>query len=92
MHRIVDIQLKQVQKRLLPREINLTWSPEVADSIAKLGYDPAFGARPLKRLIQRKVTNLLSKMLLEGAIVPHSDVTLVLSDGELDFVTKPKSA
>lgn len=65
---IVEIQMKHVVKRLEERAITLTWDKEVAEYLAKEGYDPAFGARPLKRLINHEVVTMLSKAILEGKI------------------------
>jgi ATP-dependent Clp protease ATP-binding subunit ClpB len=61
---------------LQERHINLTLEEGVAHYLAKEGYEPAFGARPLKRLIQHEVVTLLSKALLEGKISSNSDVKL----------------
>lgn len=68
MEKIVLIQLEQVKKRLEDREILLEWTPEVLTHLAKQGYDPTFGARPLKRLIQQTVVNMLSNAILKGEI------------------------
>ncbi len=76
MKGIVDIQFHHLIKRLEEKEITLTWTPEVLTLLAEKGYDPVFGARPLKRLIQQDVTNLLSKGILEGKIKPHSKIKL----------------
>jgi ATP-dependent Clp protease ATP-binding subunit ClpB len=68
MEKIVLIQLNQVKKRLEEREILLEWTPGVLAHFAKEGYDPTFGARPLKRLIQQTVINMLSNAILKGEI------------------------
>ena len=80
VHEIVDIQLKKLAERLAEREVILSWQNDVVDLLAKEGYDPYFGARPLKRLIQQRVTNLLAVDLLEGKIAPESNVELKLND------------
>lgn len=77
MHLIVEIQLRAVEKRLRDRSIHLTIDRAVIDYLAQEGYDPLFGARPLKRLIQRVVVNPLSKAILDGSLV--SDQTAHLS-------------
>jgi ATP-dependent Clp protease ATP-binding subunit ClpB len=64
--RIVDIQLDRVRKRLADQNITLTLSPEAKKLIAREGYDPIFGARPLKRVIQKKILDALSLEILSG--------------------------
>ena len=76
MERIVSIQLERLAKRIRERNITLTWDKELLRYLAEEGYDPAFGARPLKRLIQHEITNMLSKQLLEGKIKGDSKVAL----------------
>lgn len=85
MQKIVEIQLKQLVKRLLERSVELTWTPEVSAYLAEEGYDPFFGARPLKRLIQQEVVNMLSTAILDGQIPPESRVELALKDKKLIF-------
>jgi ATP-dependent Clp protease ATP-binding subunit ClpB len=76
MKGIVDIQLNHLEKRLQDKEISLKWTPEVVTFLGDKGYDPVFGARPLKRLIQQDVVNMLSKAILEGKIKPKSSIKL----------------
>lgn len=83
MHKIVEIQLQALKKRLAEKEVVLTWSDEVTAFLANEGYDPFFGARPLKRLIQSDVVNMLSKALLEGRI--NEKVSLEMRDGKISF-------
>ncbi|HEY7349721.1 MAG TPA: ATP-dependent chaperone ClpB [Ktedonobacterales bacterium] len=64
---IVEIQTRSLQKRLADRKITLELSDAAKDLVAREGYDPVFGARPLKRAIQREIENPLSKLLLQGA-------------------------
>lgn len=85
MEKIVHIQLEQVKKRLAEKEIQLEISPAVIAHLAKEGYDPIFGARPLKRLIQHKVVNLLSNALLKGEIQPLQTVRLNLEKGVITY-------
>lgn len=88
MEKIVVIQLEQVAKRLKDREIALTWSKDVLAHLAKEGYSPRFGARPLKRYIQEEVVNQLSTGILEGKIKPESEIHLELKDNKIIFKTK----
>jgi ATP-dependent Clp protease ATP-binding subunit ClpB len=78
MEKIVLIQLKKVSQRLQERHLSLSWQPAVASHLAHKGYDPFFGARPLKRLIQQEVVNLLSTALLKGEIKNDQKIELVL--------------
>jgi ATP-dependent Clp protease ATP-binding subunit ClpB len=76
MEQIAILQLKRVAERLHERRITLTWDRQVVEHLAKEGYDPAFGARPLKRIIQQEVINLFATALLEEKIPPESKVLL----------------
>jgi ATP-dependent Clp protease ATP-binding subunit ClpB len=75
--RIVDIQVKNLDKRLASRHIGLTLTPQAQAALASEGYDPQFGARPLKRVIQQRIENQLAGRLLEGAF---SDGDTILVD------------
>lgn len=88
MHKIVEIQLKLVARRLQDREIVLEWTQEVIDHLSKEGYDPTFGARPLKRLIQQEVVNMLSKGILEGKITSEMAVKLEYKHKKLSYTIK----
>jgi ATP-dependent Clp protease ATP-binding subunit ClpB len=70
--------------------VALKWTKEVVDRLAEEGYDPFFGARPLKRLIQQEVVNMLSKAILEGKIPPESTVELKYEKGAYSFDVKKK--
>lgn len=83
MARIVRIQMGHVAERLAGRYIALSWDEEVVEHLAEAGYDRTFGARPLKRLIQHEVVNLLSKALLSGEIMSESAVELKMKDGQV---------
>lgn len=85
MEKIVHIQLDHVKKRLAEKEISLEVAPAVIAHLAKEGYDPIFGARPLKRLIQHKVVNLLSSALLKGELQPTQTVKLNLEKGLITY-------
>ncbi|MBF0387825.1 MAG: AAA family ATPase [Candidatus Omnitrophica bacterium] len=78
---IADIQLGLLKVRLSERRIDLTVSAEVRDWLAEGGYDPQFGARPLKRLIQRAVQDKIALKLLKGDIRDGQAVKIVLKDG-----------
>ncbi|CAG0894141.1 unnamed protein product [Cyprideis torosa] len=76
LHDIIAIQIKQLAKKLAEKEITLDATPEAIDYIARLGHDPQFGARPLKRTIQTELLNELSKEILKGEI-SENDAILV---------------
>ncbi len=92
MEKIVQIQLKQLEQRLQEKEISLHVSKQAIQALATEGYDPLFGARPLKRLIQHKIVRLLSNALLQGEIKSPSKVEIVLQKkgegGEATFALK----
>ena len=79
--RIVDIQLKDLRKRLAERKLQLEVTPEAKAVLAERGYDPVFGARPLKRTIQRMIENPLAVEVLAGRFV-EGDTIVVEPDGE----------
>jgi ATP-dependent Clp protease ATP-binding subunit ClpB len=83
MKRIVDIQLKHLQKLLDDRKIVLDVDEKAKAWLANTGYDPVYGARPLKRVIQRQLQNPLAKMLLSGAIVDGQTVRVTVQDGQI---------
>ena len=76
MEKIVALQLQRVAVRLQERHISLAWDAKVIKHLASEGYDPIFGARPLKRLIQQEVVNLFATAILEDKIPPHSKLLL----------------
>ncbi len=88
MQAIVTIQLNHVAKRIADRHVMLTWDDNVVELLAVEGYDPYFGARPLKRLIQHKVVNMLSRGILEGTIHTHSHIHLEREGDEIKYVQK----
>lgn len=89
MVKIVEIQLDQLKRRLLDRDVGLEWASEVSEFLAEEGYDPIFGARPLKRLIQNDVVNMLSKAILEGRIPGESVVKLKMEGKHVGFTVTP---
>jgi ATP-dependent Clp protease ATP-binding subunit ClpB len=82
---IVGLQLKSVKKMLALQGITLDATPEAIDYLSEKGYDPQFGARPVKRVIQRDVLNQLSKEILAGKITTDSIVLIDAFDGKLVF-------
>ena len=85
---IVDIQLKRLTKRLADQEIGLEVTPEAKTLLAEEGYDPAFGARPLKRAIIRMVETPVSRKIISGEIQPNTVLMIGRKGSELTFETK----
>ena len=85
IRKIVELQLKGVSKMLLKQNIVLDATPEAIDYLAEKGYDPQFGARPVKRVIQREVLNELSKEILAGKITTESIILLDSFNDNLVF-------
>jgi ATP-dependent Clp protease ATP-binding subunit ClpB len=85
IHKIVELQLKGVSKMLLKQNIVLDATPEAVSYLAEKGYDPQFGARPVKRVIQREVLNELSKEILAGKITTESIILLDSFNDSLVF-------
>ncbi|PNB76666.1 type VI secretion system ATPase TssH, partial [Pseudomonas sp. FW305-BF6] len=67
---ITEIQLGRLRSRLTERELKLELSPEAMDKLIAVGYDPVYGARPLKRAIQRWIENPLAQLILSGRFMP----------------------
>ena len=82
---IVELQLNDLQATLAEQDIKIAIAPEAMDWLAREGYHPEFGARPLKRLIQKKVLKQLSKDILLGKVKPGSQVVLDVFDGVVVF-------
>ncbi|MFM7628097.1 MAG: AAA family ATPase, partial [Algoriphagus sp.] len=86
IRKIVDIQWKEIQKRLGEATIEIEATSEVLDYLAEVGFDPNFGARPLKRTLQRLVLNELSKQILSGYIKNDAAVLVDLdADHQIYF-------
>ncbi|MCJ7547752.1 MAG: AAA family ATPase, partial [Deltaproteobacteria bacterium] len=86
---IVRIQAGHLQARLGERRITLELTDEAAEYIAKAGYDPVFGARPLKRVIQRDLETPLAKKIVEGTVLDGSRVIAELKKGQISFRIEP---
>jgi ATP-dependent Clp protease ATP-binding subunit ClpB len=82
---IAKIQLKVLEKRLEKLEIRLDVSPDALSELAKVGFDPVFGARPLKRAIQQRIENPISRLILEGRFGPKDLIPVDVEGGEFQF-------
>jgi ATP-dependent Clp protease ATP-binding subunit ClpB len=82
---IANIQLGRLRSRLVERELKLELTPEALDKLIAVGYDPVYGARPLKRAIQRWIENPLAQLILSGRFLPGSSVTGSVVNDEIVF-------
>jgi ATP-dependent Clp protease ATP-binding subunit ClpB len=82
---IADIQLGRLRSRLAERELDITLSPEAMDKLVAVGYDPVYGARPLKRAIQRWIENPLAQQILSGQFVPGSKIEATVRGDDIVF-------
>jgi len=82
---ITEIQLGRLRSRLVERELKLELSSEALDKLIAVGYDPVYGARPLKRAIQRWIENPLAQLILSGQFLPGASVTASVVNDEIVF-------
>ncbi|MBS0579866.1 MAG: ATP-dependent chaperone ClpB [Proteobacteria bacterium] len=82
---IVDIQLHYLRKRLQERNMDLALDDSARDLLGEAGFDPVYGARPLKRAIQQQIENPLAQRILQGEFVPGDRIQVSSQDGELGF-------
>ncbi len=92
IRQIVDLMMKDLFKRLSERDLSIEVTDEVKDFLAKDGYSEAYGARPLRRLIQRKIEDQLAEEILTNAYQAGDTILLKLVDGKLVFEKKEKKA
>ena len=82
---VLRIQMKVVEDMLAKNDIHLTITNEALEYLAEIGYDPAMGARPVKRVIQRRILNELSKEILADKIRPSDNIVVDVFDGNFVF-------
>jgi ATP-dependent Clp protease ATP-binding subunit ClpB len=88
VRKIVENQLNAVQKMLEKNGVHIDVTAKAVDYIAKVGFDPQFGARPIKRVIQKQVLNELSKIILEDKVNRDSVIVIDAANGSLTFKNK----
>jgi ATP-dependent Clp protease ATP-binding subunit ClpB len=88
--RIIEIQLKRLSKLLADRGLTIEISDAAKEQLAREGYDPAFGARPLKRALQREIVDPLAMALLEGKFSAGDVVFANMRDGKIDLSLEPE--
>jgi ATP-dependent Clp protease ATP-binding subunit ClpB len=79
------LQIKRIENRLSDRKISLNLSEEAKDYIAAVGYDPSYGARPLKRAIQREIENPIANKILEGTFAEGHQISITVENEKLVF-------
>ena len=82
---IVDLLIGDISRRLKDRNISLELTEKARDQVVKQGYDPVYGARPLKRLIQHEIENPLAKRIVEGAFGPGDEITVDVDGDAFSF-------
>ena len=82
---IAQLLLERTKRRLRAQDVEVEFTEEAVELVAEEGFDPEFGARPLRRTIQRRVENELSRMVLDGSLEPGDRVVVGVEDGELTF-------
>ncbi len=90
LRHIVDIEMKGVMKRMADAKVELRWTEEAKEFLIDQGFNPEFGARPLRRAIERLVEDTLSEEILRGAFKERPVVTIRLKDGHLYFDSQPR--
>ena len=86
---IAKLLLRKVQKNLAYQDLKIDLSEQALDLLAQLGYDPQFGARPLKRVIEKELVNELAKQVLAGAFTAGETIYIDTEQGKLTFSEKP---
>jgi ATP-dependent Clp protease ATP-binding subunit ClpB len=89
VRQIVNMHFEGIKQTLLNQQIDLQITDEAMDWLTQLGYDPQYGARPLKRVLQRRILNELSKAILSGAVKKDSNILISL-DNKQQFVFENK--
>ncbi len=91
VRQIIEIQIKRLRQQLLERDVTIEFTTEALDKLSEAGYDPAFGARPLKRVLQRMVEDPMSEMILRGEVPNGSKIVIEANDISTDDATDDQS-
>ncbi|HYV05797.1 MAG TPA: ATP-dependent chaperone ClpB [Blastocatellia bacterium] len=92
LKKIVDIQLDRLRSRLAERRLTLELTEAAKSHLARSGYDPVYGARPLKRAIQREIETPLSRLILGGEVRDNSIINVDVANGQIKFSNQPQTA
>lgn len=85
---ILHLQMDSLQKKLAENGVSVSFTKEFEDYMVTKGYEPAYGARPIKRLMQRELVNLLAKAILDGSVHRDSDIEVSVKDGQITVMNK----
>jgi ATP-dependent Clp protease ATP-binding subunit ClpB len=91
LKQILEVQLNRLRARLAERQISIELTPEAAKHLALEGYDPVYGARPLKRAIQKELETPIGRRLLSGEIRDGNKIIVGWKDGTFTFSTKERA-
>jgi ATP-dependent Clp protease ATP-binding subunit ClpC len=91
MRHIIEIQIKRLRQQLVERDVTIEFTDEALDKLAEEGYDPAFGARPLKRVLQRMIEDPMSEMILRGEVPNGSKVIIEPNDKTSEEINEEES-
>jgi ATP-dependent Clp protease ATP-binding subunit ClpC len=91
MRHIIEIQIRRLRKQLVEREVTIEFTREALDKLSEAGYDPAFGARPLRRVLQRMIEDPMSEMILRGDIPTGSKIVIEPNDIDYEDVAEDES-
>jgi len=92
IEQIVDLQIEDLRRRLADRQVRLDLAPEAREFIARAGYDPVYGARPLKRYLQRQLETRIGRAVIAGEVPDGARITLSVRDGALAIETAAGTA
>ena len=86
LHSIISLQIQRVAHRLQEKDIALKVDEKAMDLILKVAYDPIYGARPLRRYLEKHIVTALSKLIISGSLLDHSVVHISAKGDKLDFL------
>jgi ATP-dependent Clp protease ATP-binding subunit ClpC len=89
---ILDLEVSKVLTRLRTKQLHLTLEPAARDFLVEKGYDPTYGARPMRRAVERFLEDPLAEEILKGSLQPNEPITVVVADGKLAFQQKATDA
>ena len=90
LRQIVDLFIKRLGYRLEDRDMTLELTQAAKDRLIEIGFDPALGARPLRRAVQREIEDKISERILHGELPSSSHIHVDLVEGEFTFTSKPR--
>jgi ATP-dependent Clp protease ATP-binding subunit ClpC len=90
LRQITDLLLEETRRRLRAQDVEVSFDEAAVDWLAERGYQPEFGARPLRRVIQREVDNAVSRLLLDGRLSRGGRLRVTVRDGALDFAVEDR--